>query len=63
MVTERQYTPCHPAAQLIPIASANGAADPLRLTVPGPGHVASSARGFAGVKPCKPLIKQPETGL
>ena len=47
----KSNTRCHPAAQLILIASAHGAADPLRLTVPGARLAASSARGFAGVKP------------
>jgi hypothetical protein len=42
---------CHPAAQLILIASVHGAADPLRLTVPGGRPVASFARGSAEVKP------------
>ena len=42
---------CHPAAQLIPTASANGAADPLKRTVRGGRPAVSSARGFAGVKP------------
>jgi len=52
--------PCHPAAQPIPIASANGAADLLRPIAPGARLAAFSVRGSAGVKPWKPLTKQPE---
>jgi len=43
--------PCHPAAQPIPIASANGAADLLRPIAPGARLAASSVRGSAGAKP------------
>src|SRR5215469_11778398 len=48
---KRKGTPCRQAAQPIPIASANGAADHLRFTALGARLAASSAPGSAGVKP------------
>jgi hypothetical protein len=52
-VGQREGTPAPdgtPAAQLILTASAHGAADPIRLIVPGHRGAACSAGGFAGVK-------------